>query len=280
MSDTTRDGLADRFEENRPRLRALAYRTLGSATEADDAVQETWLRLDRAGAGEVDNLPAWLTTVCGRICLDMLRSRATRREQPLSEINDPPSAVESVLADEVEAALLIVLGTLAPAERLAFVLHDLFAVSFDEIAVVVGRTPQTSRQLASRARRRVRAAAPAATEPRGRAVVDAFLSASRGGDLGALLELLDPDVVLRATGEAARLDAQGEKRGAEVVARYFAGKAQAAVPALVDGAWGFAVFIGGELRVAVAMEIKNGQILGLAAASSPAALAGPTVTPL
>ncbi|WP_045743750.1 sigma-70 family RNA polymerase sigma factor [Actinoplanes rectilineatus] len=280
MSDTTRDGLADRFEENRPRLRALAYRTLGSAAEADDAVQETWLRLDRAGAGEVDNLPAWLTTVCGRICLDMLRSRTTRREQPLSEINDPPSAVESVLADEVEAALLIVLGTLAPAERLAFVLHDLFAVSFDEIAVVVGRTPQASRQLASRARRRVRAAAPAATEPRGRAVVDAFLSASRGGDLGALLELLDPDVVLRATGEAARLDAQGERRGAEVVARYFAGKAQAAVPALVDGAWGFAVFIGGELRVAVAMEIKNGQILGLTAASSPAALAGLTVTPL
>src|SRR5215204_4373286 len=217
-----RELLANRFEEHRPRLRALAYRMLGSPSEADDAVQEAWLRLDRSDSGGVENLGGWLTTVVGRVCLNMLRSRKSRREQFLGEPSGETSSTrmpdpivdredgidpehQALLADGIGLALLVVLETLSPAERLAFVLHDTFGVPFDEIAPIVGRSPAAARQLASRARRRVRGAAPApdANLGRQREVVDAFLAASRGGDFDALLAVLDPDVVLRADSGAA-----------------------------------------------------------------------------
>src|SRR5436305_2614807 len=238
--------LAEQFEENRDHLRAVAYRMLGSASEADDAVQESWLHVSRSGTGDVRNLGGWLTTVVARVCLDMLRSRRSRREEPVG--TDLPEPVagraagtdpehEALLADSVGPALLVVLDTLAPAERLAFVLHDMFAVPFDEIAPIVGRSPAAARQLASRARRRVQgpAAAPDADPGRQREVVDAFLAASRGGDFDALLALLDPDVVLRADGTAVRAGAPGEARGAVAVAGTFSGRARVAQPALVDG---------------------------------------------
>src|SRR3954469_23402100 len=201
--------LAQRFEENRTHLRAVAYRMLGSLSEADDAVQETWLRLGRSETSGVENLGGWLTTVVARVCLDMLRSRKSRREQPLGALLPEPivsrvDAIdpehEALLADSVGLALLVVLQTLAPAERLAFVLHDMFAVPFEEIAPIVGRSPTAARQLASRARRRVREAAPVpdADLDTQREVLAAFLAAARGGDFQALLEVLDPDVVLRA----------------------------------------------------------------------------------
>ena len=208
------DWLAQRFEENRTHLRAVAYRMLGSISEADDAVQEAWLRLSRSDTSGIENLGGWLTTVVGRVCLNMLRSRRSRREEPLGEpqvgVHLPDPIVsrengidpehEAQLADSVGLALLVVLETLGPAERVAFVLHDLFDLPFDEIAPIVGRSPAAARQLASRARRRVQGAAtvPDADLTRRRAVVDAFLAASRGGDFAALLALLDPDVVLRA----------------------------------------------------------------------------------
>ena len=200
--------LAERFEEHRTHLRAVAYRLLGSRNEADDAVQEAWLRLSRADTSGVANLGGWLTTVVARVCLDMLRARKSRREEPLG-VYPPAQTVggargtdpehEALMADAVGFALLVVLDTLAPAERLAFVLHDLFAVPFEEIAPIVGRSPTAARQLASRARRRVRggSAAPQADRTRQRTVVNAFLAASRSGDFDALLALLDPDVVLR-----------------------------------------------------------------------------------
>ena len=204
------DWLAERFEENRTHLRAVAYRMLGSLSEADDAVQESWLRLSRSDTSGVENLGGWLTTVVARVCLDMLRSRKSRREEPL-DVHVPEPIVsreagtdpehEALLADSVGLALLVVLETLAPAERLAFVLHDMFAVPFDEIAPIVGRSPAAARQLASRARRRVQGcgrALPDADLTRQREVVDAFLAAARGGDFDALLAVLDPDVVLRA----------------------------------------------------------------------------------
>jgi RNA polymerase sigma factor (sigma-70 family) len=219
------DRLAAEFEANRERLRGVAYRILGSAAEAEDAVQETWLRLNRAGGETIDNLPAWLTTVIGRICLDMLRSRASRREEPPPAI-ELPSAEDperdALLADSVGAALSVVLETLTPAERLAFVLHDLFAVSFEEISAVVGRSPAATRQLASRARRRVQGGSPIgqADATRQREIVDAFLTAARGGDVTALLTLLDPDVVLRAA------DSGPSLRGAAEAAQFFAGRAR------------------------------------------------------
>lgn len=206
MSDN--EFLAERFEQNREHLRAVAYRMLGSLTEADDAVQEAWLRLSRVEADEIDNLGGWLTTVVGRVCLDMLRSRKSRAEQPLDiRPNDPAAAEERVdpeqeaeLADSVGLAMLVVLEKLSPAERLAFVLHDMFAVPFDDIAPLVGRTPDAARQLASRARRRVQGADPVTGTPlsRQREIVEAFISAARGGDFEALVAVLDPDVVLRA----------------------------------------------------------------------------------
>jgi RNA polymerase sigma factor (sigma-70 family) len=253
-----RDLLANRFEEHRPRLRAVAYRMLGSASEADDAVQEAWLRLDRSSSGGIENLGGWLTTVVGRVCLNMLRSRGSRREQflgePLGEtsgtrmpdpIVDREDGIDpehqALLADGIGLAMLVVLETLTPAERIAFVLHDTFGVPFDEIAPIVGRSPAAARQLASRARRRVRGATtvPAADPSRQWEVVDAFLAASRDGDLGALLAVLDPDVVLRADPGAA--GAAREVRGARAVAeqaRAFSRLGRFSRRALVNGVAG------------------------------------------
>ncbi|MEV6843036.1 sigma-70 family RNA polymerase sigma factor [Actinoplanes sp. NPDC051411] len=234
-----RDGLASEFELSRPRLRAVAYRMLGSAAEAEDAVQEAWLRLDRAGRAGIGNLEAWLTTVVGRVCLDMLRSRTSRREASLDVVapaaSEPGPEQQAELADSVGLALIVVLETLSPTERLAFVLHDLFGVSFDEIAPIVGRSPDAARQLASRARRRVRGSSQPSVGA-SRELVDAFLRAARGGEVETLLTLLDPDVRLRSeTPGAAGVE------GAPEVARFFAGRAQAARPALIDGALGVAV---------------------------------------
>src|SRR5688500_2383666 len=213
--------LTERFEENRPRLRGVAYRILGSLSEAEDAVQEAWLRLNRIESGTVENLGGWLTTVVSRVCLDMLRSRGSRREEPIDAQVTEPSIVrgegadpesEAVLADLVGVALLVVLNTLTPAERLAFVLHDLFAMPFDEIGSIVGRSPAAAKQLASRARRRVRGSPSDAGRARQRDVVEAFLRAARAGDLEGLLAVLDPDAVVRIDA-AARIDAPPEEAG-------------------------------------------------------------------
>src|ERR671911_3009171 len=261
------DWLAQRFEENRTHLRAVAYRMLGSISEADDAVQEAWLRLSRSDTSGIENLGGWLTTVVGRVCLNMLRSRRSRREEPLGEpqvgVHLPDPIVgradgldpehEALLSDSVGPALLVVLETLSPAERVAFVLHDVFGVPFAEIAPIVGRSPNAAKMLASRARRRVRGAttSPDADLACNREVVAAFLAASRDGDFGALLSVLDPDVVLRADrvavqGAASR-QARGapalstEVRGAAAVADIFSGRATATRLALVDGAVGAVV---------------------------------------
>jgi RNA polymerase sigma-70 factor (ECF subfamily) len=262
---------AEQFEEHRARLRAVAYRMLGSLSEADDAVQEAWLRLSRSDAEEIENLDAWLTTVVGRIALNMLRSRATRREEPLDDaaLTEPADGLdpeeEAVLADSVGLALLVVLETLTPAERLAFVLHDMFSVPFDEIARIIERSPDATRQLASRARRRVRGAIPPAdTDPESqRVVVDAFVAAARKGDFHALLAVLDPDVVLRAeTGDGSLLEVQG----AEAVARRAGMYAQLGLvvrPALVNGAAGWASLQEGRLFSVGAALARNGKIVAL-----------------
>jgi RNA polymerase sigma factor (sigma-70 family) len=268
--------LAEKFEANRAHLRAVAYRMLGSRSEVDDAVQEAWLRLSRSDSGDIENLSGWLTTVVARVCLDMLRSRKSRREEPLGpHVPEPVANLEdehdAELADSVGEALLVVLETLAPAERLAFVLHDMFAVPFDEIAPIVGRTPAAARQLASRARRRVQGA-PAVADAdvaRQRKVVDAFLAASRGGDFEALLAVLDPDVVFRADPTAVRMGGQAEIRGAAAVAETFKGRAQAAKPALIDGAVGLAVIFGRKLRIALRMTITDDRIVGIEAVADP-----------
>lgn len=259
--------LADKFEANRAHLRAVAYRMLGSSAEVDDAVQETWLRLSRTDTGAVENLGGWLTTVVARVCLDMLRSRKSRREEPMGPDVPEPAAGDdherdADMADSVGAALLVVLETLAPAERLAFVLHDMFAVPFEEIAPIVGRTPAAARQLASRARRRVQGKPPApdADFSRQKRIVDAFLAASRNGDFEGLLAVLDPDVVFRADHAAQRLGSLAEIRGAAAVAETFKGRAQAAKPALVDGALGLAVILGGQLRVVLQLTISGERI--------------------
>jgi RNA polymerase sigma-70 factor (ECF subfamily) len=268
--------LAEKFEANRTRLRAVAYRMLGSRSEVDDAVQEAWLRLSRSDADDIENLSGWLTTVVARVCLDMLRSRKSRREEPLGPqvpepIASPENEQEAELADSVGTALLVVLETLTPAERLAFVLHDMFAVPFEEIAPIVGRTPAAARQLASRARRRVQGApsAPDADVTRQRKVVDAFLAASRGGDFEALLAVLDPDVVFRADHVAVRMGGLPEIRGAAAVAETFKGRAQAAKPALIDGAVGIAVILGGRLRIALNLTITDDRIVGIEAVADP-----------
>jgi RNA polymerase sigma-70 factor, ECF subfamily len=270
--------LATQFEANRGHLRAVAYRMLGSRTEADDAVQETWLRLSRSDTGGVENLGGWLTTVVARVCLDMLRSRKSRREEPMAEDVAEPVAgghddpeQEALLADSVGLALLVVLKTLAPAERVAFVLHDMFDLPFEEIAPIVGRSPAAARQLASRARRRVQGA-PAVPDDdvaHQREVVDAFLAASRGGDLNALLAVLDPDVVFRSDGTAARMGGTAEVRGAAAVAQTFKGRAQAAQPALVDGAVGVTVVMGGQLRIVLGITIAEGKIIAIDAIADP-----------
>ena len=274
------DWLAERFEADRPRLRAVAYRMLGSRSEADDAVQEAWLRLSRADTSDVENLSGWLTTVVARVCLDLLRSRKSRRETSLeSEASEPIAGPESghdperdaLLADSVGLAMLVVLETLAPAERVAFVLHDLFDLRFDEIAPIVGRTPTAARQLASRARRRLQAAG-AVRDPdraRHRAVVDAFLAASRGGDLTALLAVLDPDVMLRADRAAVQTGAQEEVRGAKAVAETFVGRARAAQPALVNGEPGLVWAHGGRPRVVFGFTIANGRIIAIELFANP-----------
>ncbi|KIU47338.1 sigma-70 family RNA polymerase sigma factor [Bradyrhizobium elkanii] len=267
---TEKNSLAEQFEANRPRLRAVAYRMLGSTAEVDDAVQEAWLRLSRTDTAAVDNLGGWLTTVIARICLDMLRSRKSRREEPIGPhvpepVADNPSERETEMADSVGAALLVVLETLAPAERLAFVLHDMFAVPFEEIAPIVGRTPAAARQLASRARRRVQGApsAPDADLGQQRRIVEAFLAASRDGDFEGLLAVLAPDVVVRADQAAQRLGSLPVIRGATAVAESFKGRAQAARPALVDGAIGVAVILGGALRVVLRVTISGDRIAAI-----------------
>lgn len=272
--------LAGRFEASRAHLRAVAYRMLGSRSEAEDAVQEAWLRLNRADTSEVQNLGGWLTTVVARICLDMLRSRKSRREDPLGpDVPEPvidPEALESEaqLADSVGAALLVVLETLTPAERLAFVLHDMFAVPFEEIAPIVDRTPAAARQLASRARRRVRGASPVPDGdlPRRRKVVEAFLAASRDGDFEGLLTVLDPEVVFRADAVAAKMGGPAEMRSAAAVAELFKGRAKAARPALVDGVPGIAVIFGGYLRIVLNLTMTDDRIVGIEAVADPATL--------
>jgi RNA polymerase sigma factor (sigma-70 family) len=278
------DFLAEQFEENRTHLRAVAYRMLGSLGETEDAVQEAWLRLSRSDTSGIENLGGWLTTVVGRVCLDMLRSRRSRREEPLgARFPDPivgrqggiDPEHEALLADSVGLALLVVLETLSPAERLAFVLHDMFAVPFGEIAPIVGRSPAASRQLASRARRRVRGAAtvPDADLNRQREVVDAFLAAARGGDFDALVAVLDPDVVLRSDRGAVPAGASREVRGAPAVARRAAKeRARAARPALVNGAVGVVVAPRGRLLMVLGFTIRGGKIVEIDAIADPARL--------
>ncbi|HZC76297.1 MAG TPA: sigma-70 family RNA polymerase sigma factor [Ktedonobacterales bacterium] len=275
------DWLAEQFEANRTHLRAVAYRLLGSPSEADDAVQEAWLRLSRSDMSGVENLGGWLTTVVARVCLDWLRARAARREEPLGphvpepiasreEGSDPEH--EALTADSVGLALLVVLETLAPAERLAYVLHDVFDVPFDEIAPIVGRSSTAARQLASRARRRVRGAATEKEDAdltRQRAVVDAFLAAARGGDFDTLLAMLDPDVVLRADRAAVSAGASGEVRGAAAVAQQFSGRARVAHPALVDGAVGAVWAPGGRPRVVFDFTITRGKIVAITILADP-----------
>jgi RNA polymerase sigma factor (sigma-70 family) len=281
-----RDRLADRFEADRTHLRAVAYRMLGSVSEADDAVQEAWLRLSRSQGADVENLRAWLTTVVARVSLDMLRSRKSRREEPLGphlpdpivsrdDASDPEQA--ALLADSVGLALLVVLEKLGPAERLAFVLHDMFAVPFEEIAPIVGRSPAAARQLASRARRRVQGAAPEpdADLARQREVVDAFLAAARGGDFDALVALLDPDVVVRVDRGALRPAAATELRGAAAVAeqaRKGARLARFAQPALVNGAAGVVVATHGRPLAVVGFTVAGGRIVEIDVLADPARL--------
>jgi RNA polymerase sigma factor (sigma-70 family) len=274
------DWLAERFEANRAHLAAIAYRMLGSPSEADDAVQETWLRLSRSDTTGVDNLGGWLTTVVARVCLDMLRARRARREEPVGA-NLPEATAsrapgidpehEALVGDSVGLALLVVLDTLAPAERVAFVLHDMFAVPFDEIAAIVGRCPDATRQLASRARRRVQGTptVPDTDLTRKRKVVDAFLAAARGADLEALLAVLDPDVVVRADAEAVRVGAAREVRGAAAVAATFAGRARAARPALVNGAAGLVWAERGRPRVAFTFTVTGGTIVEIDLIADP-----------
>ncbi|MGW4458468.1 sigma-70 family RNA polymerase sigma factor [Streptomyces albidoflavus] len=291
--DGERDALTTAFEAERPRLRAVAYRMLGSLAEAEDAVQETWLRPDRAGVAEVGNLPGWLTTVLSRICLNLLRSRTTRREDPYGDQAPEPVAPdgdgegdparEAVLADEVGPALLVVLDTLGPAERLAFVLHDLFAVPFAEIAPLLERTPAATRQLAGRARRRVRGAdAPAAPEPaRQRKAVDAFLAATRGGDFTALVSLLAPDVVLRADARVVPTPEPVTVRGAERVARgamAAMGRARFTGVGVVGGVAGLVMARGGRLALVLEFTVADGLISAIEVTAAPESLAGLEIT--
>src|SRR5499427_1430827 len=267
--------LVEGFEKNRPRLRAVAYRMLGSLAEADDAVQESWLRLSRSDASGVDNLSAWLTTIVARVCLNVLRSRNTRREEPMG-VNVPDPVIsrangttpedEALLADSVGLALLVVLQTLTPAERLAFVLHDMFDLPFDQIAPIVGRSPAMARQLASRARRRVRGADAHAPDPdiaRQRDVVDAFFAAAHCGDFDALVAVLDPDVVLRSDAGAARRGASVLVHGAAAVAGRALMFAQPSIlirPALVHGAAGVVVTVGGRPVSVLGFTVSHGKI--------------------
>jgi len=281
MTQHNHDDLAGRFEENRDHLRAVAYRMLGSASEAEDAVQEAWLRLSRTDSAAVENLGGWLRTVVARVCLDMLRTRKSRREESLDAVAVEPIAgrsgidEEALLAHSIGPALLVVLDTLAPAERLAFVLHDMFAVSFDEIARIVGRTPAAARQLASRARRRVQGANAMQDTDRSRQreIVAAFLAASRDGNFDALLSVLDPDVMVRADSAAVSAGATKEIRGAGDVAKSFAGRARAAQLATIDGSAGAVWAPGGIPRVVFAFTIAGGKIAAIDILADAARLA-------
>ncbi|GHO43816.1 sigma-70 family RNA polymerase sigma factor [Ktedonospora formicarum] len=272
--------LAEQFEANRTHLQAVAYRMLGSLAEADDAVQESWLRLSRSDTSYVDNLGGWLTTVTARICLDMLRSRNSRREEPLDTTEsasgrgneggiDPEQ--ETLMADSVGLALLVVLNTLNPAERLAFVLHDIFAMPFEEIAPIVERTPTATRQLASRARRRVQGKPTSSDADLAyqREAVDAFLAASRDGDFNALLSVLDPNVVFRHDSVSLPAGAAKEIHGAQAVAREFAGRAQGARPALVNGAVGVIVAHHGHLFLVLNLTLADGKISEINVVADP-----------
>jgi len=276
------DWLAGRFEENRPRLLAVAHRMLGSRSQAEDAVQEAWLRVSRAGADDVANLEGWLTTITARVCLNALQARRSRPEdlagamppepatQGLPGNQDPED--QALLADSVGQALLVILDTLAPAERVAFVLHDIFAVPFEEIASVVDRTPAAVRQLASRARRRVRgtpADEPAADGTRQREVVTAFLAASQRGDFAALLAMLDPDVVLQGDREAVRIGAPARVRGPAAVAGVFSGRARGARLALIDDAAVIVWAPGGQPRVVFTFTITDGKIAAIDMTADP-----------
>jgi RNA polymerase sigma factor (sigma-70 family) len=281
MSDS--EFLAGRFEEHRRHLRAVAYRMLGSLSEADDAVQEAWFRLNRSDADGIENLGGWLTTVVGRVCLDMLRTRESRREEPLGgRLPDPVVSgqngidpeQEALLSDSVGLALLVVLETLAPAERLAFVLHDMFGVPFEDIAPIVGRTPAAARQLASRARRRVRGAAPVPDTDlsRQREIVDAFLAAAREGDFDALVALLDPDVVLRADDGAVPGGGTRLIQGARNVAAgalSFARLARSTRPALVNGAAGLVAAAEGHPFSVLGFTITAGKIVEIDILANP-----------
>jgi RNA polymerase sigma factor (sigma-70 family) len=281
MTADKRDLLIEGFEAHRAHLRAVAYRMLGSTGEADDAVQEAWLRLSRSDAGRVQNLGGWLTTVVGRICLDMLRARTARREAPLDEhahdliesrADGPDPEQEALMADSVGLALLVVLDTLSPAERLAFVLHDMFSMPFDEIAPILERTPDATKMLASRARQRLKAAdaTPDNEDPaRHRAVVRAFLAAARGGDFDALLALLHPDVAQRADRTAIAKGAPPELRGAANVAGQFSGRSRAARPALIDGAAGAVWAPRGTPQVAFDFTISGGKITAIELIADP-----------
>ena len=274
--------LAEYFECDRARLHAVAYRLLGSASEADDAVQETWLRLSRSDTSDIENLSGWLTTVVGRICLDMLRSRTRRREEPLSPTSEhvPDTVnpeIEALQAESVGFAMEAVMERLSPPERVAFVLHDAFAVPYEEIAGIIDRSPEAARQAASRGRRRVRGASEdhgVKDEASHRHIVEAFFSASRAGDFQALLALLDPDVVLRADAVALRMGArtgwlESELEGAEAVAKQFDGQAQAAQPALIDGTPGAIWAPGGKPFVAFELAIRNGRVAEIHLTANP-----------
>ncbi|HEX7735702.1 MAG TPA: sigma-70 family RNA polymerase sigma factor [Ktedonobacteraceae bacterium] len=278
---TESEWLAEQFEAERPHLRAVAYRMLGSLSEAEDAVQESWLHLSRSDASAVKNLGGWLTTVVARVCLDMLRSRKSRREELLDD-NAPEPATEregeinpeeeALLADSVGLALLVVLDTLNPAERLAFVLHDIFAMPFEEIAPIVERTPTATRQLASRARRRVQGTdmEKDANLTYQRELVDAFLAASRSGNFDALLMMLDPNVVFRADRVAMAAGSSGEVRGAQAVARHFVGRAQGARLALVNGSAGALVTRhGAQLFLVLNFTLTNGKITEINVIADP-----------
>jgi RNA polymerase sigma-70 factor (ECF subfamily) len=266
------DWLAERFESNRTHLRAVAYRMLGSQSEADDAVQEAWLRFSRAGSEQVENLGGWLTTIVARVCLDMLRTRKSRREEPLGlQVAEPVAAAEpagnpeheALLADSIGLALLVVLEALNPAERVAFVLHDMFAVPFEDVGDIVGRSPAAARQLASRARRRVQGADTVADVDvrRQREIVNAFLAASRAGDFEGLIALLDPDVVVRADATVAAMGAEPELRGAQLVATTYNGRARAARPALLGGMPGLVWMHRGQTQVAFSFTIAQERIV-------------------
>ncbi|MFE3036222.1 sigma-70 family RNA polymerase sigma factor [Streptomyces canus] len=274
------DFLAQRFEAHRGQLRAVAQRMLGSVAEAEDAVQEAWVRTSRSDTSQVGNLGGWLTTVVGRVCLDMLRSRRSRAEQPLEPEAPVPATVpgpeqDALLADSVGSALLVVLDTLTPAERLAFVLHDLFAVPYEEIAGVIGKSPAATRQLASRARRRVRGAEAPETDPaRRRELVDAFLAAAREGDFKGLLDVLDPDVVVR-TEAGVTTGALAVAKGATTYARHMVG---APMPALVEGATGIALMADGRVERTLAFTFVHDRIAVIDITTDPARVARTEVT--